>query len=127
MTIEELNQLRGADVVSETGETIGELEEIYTDVETDLPEWISIPTGFATTRRLLAPAARVERRKDALVVPYSAEQVRRAPDVESDELDEETERRLYDHYGLDYSEREARKRGPARVWFRSLEQPDLDL
>jgi Protein of unknown function (DUF2795) len=37
-------------------------------------------------------------------VPYAASQVREAPELESDEVPQELERRLASHYGLEYSE-----------------------
>jgi sporulation protein YlmC with PRC-barrel domain len=120
MTVQRLQQMRGAEVISRTGDEIGELGEIYCDTETENPEWISIPTGIFTTKRLLVPASHVELQDDKVVVPFSAQEVKDSPRIVDDELDEETERSLYEYYDLDYSVREARRRGPARVWFKTV-------
>jgi sporulation protein YlmC with PRC-barrel domain len=120
MTVQRLQQMRGAEVISRTGDEIGELGEIYCDTETENPEWISIPTGIFTTKRLLVPASHVELQDDKVVVPFSAQEVKDSPRIVDDELDEETERSLYEYYDLDYSVRGARRRGPARVWFKTV-------
>jgi uncharacterized protein (TIGR02271 family) len=48
--------------------------------------------------------ASASRYEDGFQVPYSSDKVKATPDVDSDEISQETEARLYSHYGLDYSE-----------------------
>ena len=54
---------------------------------------------------MLVPTARASSTGEGVTVPYSKEQVKDAPDIDSDEISQETERELYSYYGLDYSER----------------------
>ncbi|WP_207206745.1 YsnF/AvaK domain-containing protein [Nocardioides ganghwensis] len=55
----------------------------------------------------LVPAADVDVTDDGVRVPFTKDQVKDAPnvDVDSGHLDQSEERRLYDHYGMTYSER----------------------
>jgi uncharacterized protein (TIGR02271 family) len=104
MTIEQMQQLRGADVISSEGETIGTVEEIFMDYETHLPEWVGIGSGFLGTKRVLVPVEGATLGDESLTVPYSKEQVSGSPEVDSDEISQELERDLYAYYGLGYSE-----------------------
>ena len=105
LSMESITEARGQTVYSTDGEKIGSVEEIFYDEQTRAPEWIGIGTGFFGTKRALVPAAGADLRGDGLYVPYSKEQVKGSPDVDSDEISEELERSLYTHYGLAYSER----------------------
>ncbi len=105
VTMDELMEARGADVYSSDGEKIGSVEEIFVDEETNQPEWIGLGTGFLGTKRTLVPVQGAERRDDGFYVPYSKDQVKETPEIDSDEINQETEAGLYSHYGLGYSER----------------------
>ena len=105
MTMDELMSARGTPVHSTDGEKIGSVEEIFLDEQTNQPEWIGLGTGFLGKKRALVPVKGAELRRDALYVPYSKDQVTGTPDIDSDEISQETESELYAHYGLDYSER----------------------
>ena len=104
MTIEQLDEMRGMPVYDSAGHRIGEVEEIFWDEQTRRPEWIGLGTGFFGTKRVLVPVPAAEQREDGLRVPYSKEQVKDSPDIDSDEISQETEYELARYYGLDYSE-----------------------
>ena len=105
MPIERLVEARGATVYDSAGEKIGAVEEIFYDEQTNRPEWIGIGTGFFGTKRVLVPTAGAEIRDDGVYVRYSKAQVKDSPDIDSDEIGQDTEAALYSHYGLGYSER----------------------
>ena len=104
LTLERLDTLRGSPVMSSDGETIGNVEEIFYDEQTRQPEWIGIGTGFLGSKRVLVPVQGADVREDAFYVPYSKDQVRSSPDVDGDEISQQTEAELYSYYGLPYSE-----------------------
>ena len=104
LTIERLDTMRGTPVMSSDGDTIGNVEEIFYDEQTRQPEWIGIGTGFFGTKRVLVPVQGADVRDDAFYVPYSKDQVKNSPDVDSDEISQATEAELYSYYGLPYSE-----------------------
>ena len=105
VTMETIAAARGVDVYSSDGEKIGSVEDIFHDYETRQPEWIGIGSGILSSKRVLVPVEGAELRSDGLFVPYGKDQVKSAPDIKGDEISEETERNLYEHYGLAYSER----------------------
>jgi len=104
LTMERLQEAQGAPVVSADGDKLGSVEEIFYDEETRRPEWIGIGTGFFGTKRVLVPVTQAELRGDAMHVPFSKEHVKDSPDIDADEISQDTERELYAYYGLDYSE-----------------------
>jgi uncharacterized protein (TIGR02271 family) len=105
MNIDQLSAMRGAPVYDADGDKIGAVEEIFYDQETSEPEWIGIGTGFFGTKRVLVPTAGASSTADGPTVGYSKDQVKDSPDIDSDEISQETEEELYAYYGLGYSER----------------------
>ena len=105
MTMDALHGAAGLPVLASDGDKIGSVEEIFYDDDTGTPEWVGVGTGFLGTKRVLVPVARAELNGDALRVPYAKEHVKDSPDVDGDEIGQDTERELYAYYGLEYSER----------------------
>jgi hypothetical protein len=107
-------EARGKVLYTSDGEQLGDVDAVLEDIETRKPEWFAIGAGLMGRKRLLVPVAGSEARGDGIFVRYSAEQVRSTPEVEGDEISQETERRLYSHYGLPYSERRSATGLPGR-------------
>ena len=104
MTMEELTTAQGQTVYAADGDKIGKIEEIFVDEQTGQPEWLALGTGMLGTKRVLVPVEGASRYEDGFQVPYSKDKVKGTPDVDSDEISQETEAALYSHYGLQYSE-----------------------
>jgi stress response protein YsnF len=104
MTMDRLEQLRGAPVLDSAGEKIGSVEEVFYDEQTNQPEWIGIGTGFLGTKRVLVPLEGASVEGDSVTVRYSKDQVKDSPDIDSDEISQERERELYSYYGIQPSE-----------------------
>jgi uncharacterized protein (TIGR02271 family) len=104
-TSERLSQAKGTPVFTQDGEKIGSVEDIFQDYETREPEWIGIGTGFFGRKRVLVPVQGADLRDDGVYVPYTKKEIQDSPEIDADEIDESTERSLYSHYGLSYSER----------------------
>lgn len=104
-TMERMTTMQGAPVYDADGDKIGTVEEIFYDEQTNVPEWIGIGTGFFGTKRVLVPVAGATASDGGVTVRYPKDQVKDAPDLDSDEISQETEEALYAYYGLDYSER----------------------
>jgi len=105
LTMERLDQMRGATVYDEAGEKIGRVEEIFADVDTEQPEWIGIGTGFLGTKRVLVPLQGATMDDDGFRVAYGKDLIKDSPDIDGDEISQDTERELAAHYGVGYSER----------------------
>jgi len=105
MTTAELRDWRGQTVVDPSGDRIGTIEDIYLDEETDQPEWLAVKTGLFGRRTSFVPIAQAQPSGDSVVVPYTKDQVKDAPNAEPDGLlSQEEEAALYSHYGMRYSE-----------------------
>jgi uncharacterized protein (TIGR02271 family) len=96
---------RGRTVVDQDGNKIGSIDEIYMDAQTEQPEWLAVKTGLLGTKVSFVPIRDAAESGGDVRVPYDKNQVKNAPSAEADqELSQDEERALYDHYGLDYSE-----------------------
>jgi uncharacterized protein (TIGR02271 family) len=106
MTMTDLSGWRGHDVVDPSGDKIGEIEDIYLDEQTDQPEWLAVRTGLFGRRVSFVPLAEAQPSGDYVAVPYTKDQVKDAPHADPDAglLSEAEEARLYEHYGLPYSD-----------------------
>ena len=104
MTVEELAASRGAAVVSSDDVVVGDVEAIYYDDATDRPEWIGIGTGIIATRRVLAPVEGARLTERGLEVPFAADVIKNAPEVDADRIEVDTERALAAHYGIEWRE-----------------------
>jgi hypothetical protein len=109
-----MEDARGRAVFASDGERLGEVEALLEDVETRKPEWLAIGTALGGRERLLVPVTGSETRSDGIYVRYSSDQVRSTPAVEGDVISQETERMLYGHYGLPYSEQRSSTGLPER-------------
>ena len=114
LTMDRLAEMRGTPVYSSDGDKIGSVEELFLDEDTRQAEWIGLGTGFFGTKRVLVPVAGVDVRDDAVYVPYAKDHVKGTPDLDGDAISQETESRLYAHYGLPYSERRSETGLPER-------------
>ena len=99
-------QWPGRAVHDPTGRRLGEVREIYLDDATELPEWVLVELGETGLRYVPLAGATVD--DDAIRVAHAGDQVEGAPSLEQQkELTQDEERRLYEHYGLRYSDEES--------------------
>jgi hypothetical protein len=89
-------------VISEDGDRVGVVETFFGD-DTSL-QWVEVETGIVG-RRHLVPLADAFVADGFLQVGYSKERCLTAPVPDADQpLDEEAERRLYEHFGLPWED-----------------------
>ena len=98
--IDELLQ-RNGNVLTSDGDKIGSIGQVYADDDNGQPTWVTAKTGLFGTSESFVPleGARVE--GGDILVPYTKDQVKDAPRVDTDaHLEPSEEDRLYAHYGL---------------------------
>jgi uncharacterized protein (TIGR02271 family) len=101
----ELTGWIGHTLVDGSGGRIGKIADLYMDDATGKPEWIAVNTGRLGSNINFVPLAGAVASGDDLRVPYTADQVKGAPDATPDgQLSQDEEARLYQHYGMNYSE-----------------------
>jgi sporulation protein YlmC with PRC-barrel domain len=95
----------GKTLVDVNGEKIGKLEDVYVDVETDVPQFATTKEGFIDHHLTFVPLGGIRVGPDELQVAVTKEQVQAAPNLEQhgEELSQEDESALYHHYELNYT------------------------
>ena len=96
-------QWTGHDLYDLNGDKIGTVEDIRVGDMTGGLKWLVVKTGLFGTKKVLVPAGEVRSSADRLVVSYTKDRLKSAPDVR-DELAPTTaeEQNLCTYYGLDY-------------------------
>jgi PRC-barrel domain len=95
----------GRDVLGPDGDRLGAVDTIFLDEATGVPEWVLVSRDDGPAFVPLAGAS-VEAR--AIRVDQAADRVADAPRPEvGDTLSVADEKRLYEHYGLEYSQAES--------------------
>jgi hypothetical protein len=107
--IEDVSSLPGKKISDQTENPLGKVKEIYA---TDgYPMWVSVEmsSGLAKKRTVLIPLARIKDEDGELRVPYSAQRIGDAPEVDDGEgISAECDRKLRDYYGIDTGDQELR-------------------
>jgi uncharacterized protein (TIGR02271 family) len=106
LTEDQAREVIGATAYGDDGEKIGKVGQLFLDDQTGQPEFVTVNTGFFGTSESFVPVADATFNGDRLVVPFSKDKVKDAPNVDLDgrHLDESEEQRLYEYYGLSSSQ-----------------------
>jgi hypothetical protein len=90
---------RGKTVRDREGEKVGTLGDLYLDRETDRPAYAGVRTGLFRQRESVVPLSGAEEVDGDVRLPYTAAQIRDAPNVDPEvALDADEEARLDGHY-----------------------------
>ena len=103
LTKEHIDDLlqRNGNVLSADGDKIGSVGQVYADDADGQPTWVTVKTGLFGTSESFVPLQGARLEGDDIVVPYTKDQVKDAPRVDTDgHLEPTEEDRLYDHYGI---------------------------
>jgi uncharacterized protein (TIGR02271 family) len=103
LTKEHIDDLlqRNGNVLSADGDKIGSVGQVYADDADGSPTWVTVKTGLFGTSESFVPLQGARLEGDDIVVPYTKDQVKDAPRVDTDgHLEPTEEDRLYGHYGI---------------------------
>lgn len=104
---EDFSAWTGRDVTAPDGERLGAVETIFLDEATDRPEWVLVRLEDADSASFV-PLAGATVEKRSIRVEQDRERIAAAPRLEvEDTLTVSECRRLYEHYGLAYSQEES--------------------
>ncbi|WP_104167261.1 PRC and DUF2382 domain-containing protein [Arthrobacter sp. SX1312] len=104
LTMHDLDPLLGhrTAVVTDQGDRVGSIGQVYLNDATEMPTWVTVHTGLFGTKESFVPLAGATVQDDRLVVAYPRDLIRHAPSIERDgHLSPEDKSVLYAHYGLD--------------------------
>jgi sporulation protein YlmC with PRC-barrel domain len=95
----------GQRIVDVDGEKIGKLEDVYVDVETDVPQFATVKEGMIGRHLTFVPLGGITVGPDELRVAVTKAQVQDAPNIaqQGEELSQEDESALYHHFELNYT------------------------
>ena len=114
MDQQQLAGWRGQDLTDSSGSKIGTIADVYLDDDTGQPEWLAVTTGMFGSKVSFVPLAGTTTDSGSPVCRFSKDQVKGAPRAEADgQLSQEEEARLYEYYGLSYSEQRSDSGLPA--------------
>jgi hypothetical protein len=95
----------GRDVLGPDGDRLGAVDQIFLDEATGTPEWVLVTLDDGAA---FVPLAGATVEEQSIRVDQDAERVRAAPRPEAGEtLSVADKKRLYEHYGLEYSRAES--------------------
>jgi len=99
-------ELIGRDLTSTNGEKIGRIGQVFLDEESGRPEWVTVHTGLFGKNESFVPLADASVGDGGCTVPYDKSRIKDAPniDVNAGHLSREEEGRLYQYYGMSYSQ-----------------------
>nr|NLD41394.1 PRC-barrel domain containing protein [Actinomycetales bacterium] len=90
------------DVVDPHGDKIGTVGRLYVNDATDEPSFVTVRTGLFGNRETFVPLDDARIQGEHLVVPFGKDQVKDAPQVESDGgITPEDEESIYNFYGVE--------------------------
>ena len=95
-----VGDLVGHTAVDADGDKVGTVSDVYVDNQTSEPAWLAVTTGMFGTKVSFVPIADAYLDGDDIVVAFSKDHVKAAPNVEADgQLSEQEVDDLYAHYG----------------------------
>jgi hypothetical protein len=113
--IDQVLDWRGRAVVDRDGQKIGSFDEIYLDEGTNEPAWAAVKPGRFALRRRVVPIAAAEADGDHVRVPFTKDQVKSAPTIDSDGwVPERDQAAILRHYGLSETPTDGRPETTAR-------------
>ena len=99
MTMQSIQDLRGAPVYSSDREKIGTVDHVYYNVESNQPEWLAVGAGILSHRYSMVPLRGATFEQDGVIVPFTKDQVKDSPDVAPDAISQHLEKELWSYYG----------------------------
>lgn len=108
--IEDVSALPGRTVHDQEKRSIGKVEHVYAIDGDGQTAWVGVKASFGMfdKRLIVIPLARMKDEDGDLVVPYSLDHIKATPEIDGDEIGEEDDRRLRDHYSIDAGDQELR-------------------
>ena len=102
ISIEQLQGLAGhGNVVTDGGDKVGSIGQIYVDETTEQPDWLTVKTGLFGTAESFVPLQGATISGDDIVVSYDKDTIKSAPRVDADgAISPDEEQDLFRHYGL---------------------------
>jgi PRC-barrel domain len=94
-------ELIGAHVMGTLGEDVGPIQQVFAEDRSGMAAWIRVRTGIFGNKNRFIPLARIQRSKRGVKVPYTKQQIKDGPELDTDgHLSPEQVTELALYYGL---------------------------
>ena len=104
MATYDVNALLSATAYGSDGDKIGKVEQVFLDDNTEEVTFVTVNTGLFGTKESFVPADGAQQDGDRLVLPYTKDVVKDAPNVDADQhLSPAEEEEIYRYYQMNYS------------------------
>jgi uncharacterized protein (TIGR02271 family) len=98
-TPQDVQQFIGRTAVDSEGSKIGKIGQVYLDVQTGQPLWVTVTTGMFGTRQSFAPIYGSRFDGDQVMLAVSKNLIKNAPNIDDDgQIDDGEQDALYQHY-----------------------------
>lgn len=101
------DEVLGRTVYASDGEEVGSVSAIFDDRDTGELEWLAIGRSLLGQKSVLVPVVAADIRETGVFLSLTSGKVDDAPEVSGESIGQEEERRLYSHYGIEYSQRKS--------------------
>ncbi|WP_139318357.1 PRC-barrel domain-containing protein, partial [Kocuria sp. CNJ-770] len=99
MATYDVNALLSATAYGSDGDKIGKIEQVFLDDNTEEVTFVTVNTGLFGTKESFVPADGARQDGDRLVLPYTKDVVKDAPNVDADQhLSPAEEEEIYRYY-----------------------------
>jgi hypothetical protein len=103
ITVEDVKDWRGGNVLSPEGDKHGKLEEILYDTESDAPAFAAVKSGTLSKKLTYVPLAGASVGKSFIRVTTTKDQFKKAPSFDPEvELTISDEEQIYGFFGIGY-------------------------
>jgi len=104
ITVEELADWRGQDVVDEQGEKVGKLDEVLYDGESDDPSFAAVKSGTLSKHLTYVPLLGASVGREYVRVRFGKDRLKKAPSFDPElQLTSHDEAQIYEFFSLDYA------------------------
>lgn len=111
MATYDVNALLSATAYGSDGNKIGKVEQVFLDDNTEEVTFVTVNTGLFGTKESFVPADGAQQDGDRLVLPYTKDVIKDAPNVDADQhLSPAEEEEIYRYYKMNYSGTDDRDR-----------------
>lgn len=104
MATYDVNALLSSTAYGSDGDKIGKVEQVFLDDNTEEVTFVTVNTGLFGTKESFVPVEGAQQDGDRIVLPYTKDVVKDAPNVDADQhLSPAEEEEIYRYYKMNYS------------------------
>lgn len=104
ITVEDVREWEGQEVLDTAGEKLGKLDDIFYDTESDAPAFAGVKSGLVGKKLTLVPFTGATVSRSHLRLEITKDRFKNAPSYDPDsELSPEDEAASYGYFGIEYA------------------------